>query len=83
MPAVNASMIAFASSYAIGRQAPVRRYRDRSIPVVLVVFDVLAVEGVATLWRPYGERQERLEALGLRGRCWQTAPAFGVVLTAS
>ena len=51
-------------------------HRDGRIPVVLVAFDVLAVEGEATLRRPFAERRERLEGLGLHGRHWQTTPAF-------
>ena len=48
----------------------------RSTPVVLVVFDVLHVDGESLLDRTYDERRSRLEDLGLAGPAWQVPPAF-------
>jgi bifunctional non-homologous end joining protein LigD len=46
------------------------------VPVVLVVFDVLRVEGEDAMCLPYRERRALLEALELDGPHWQTPPAF-------
>jgi len=40
---------------------------DTSIPVTLMVFDVLAVEGMATTALPYSERRALLELLEVDG----------------
>jgi bifunctional non-homologous end joining protein LigD len=48
--------------------------RDRS--VLLVVFDLLAIDGVSLLRRPYFERREQLETLRLHSHAWQTSPRF-------
>ena len=45
---------------------------DRSVPVRLMIFDVLAIEGEPLLTRTHSERRKRLEELaleGLRARC--------------
>jgi bifunctional non-homologous end joining protein LigD len=47
----------------------------RTVPVSLVLFDLLA-DPALLLDRPYDERRARLEALALHGPCWQTPPAF-------
>jgi len=50
-----------------------RRMRD--IPVTLVLFDVLHLDGHTTCALPYTQRRERLEALDLEGPAWRT-PAY-------
>ncbi len=45
-------------------------------PVTFLVFDVLAVGGRSLLDLPYGERRERLDALGAQGRRWVGTPWF-------
>jgi bifunctional non-homologous end joining protein LigD len=52
----------------------VRRRRERD-PATLIVFDLLHAGRESLLERPYEERRERLEALGLDGPSWQT-PAY-------
>lgn len=47
-----------------------------SVPVAYLVFDVLYADGKSWLRRPYEQRRERLEKLGLDG-AWQVPPAFG------
>jgi bifunctional non-homologous end joining protein LigD len=46
------------------------------IPVRLMVFDVLRVEGADAMCLPYAERRALLEALDLEGPAWQTPPVF-------
>jgi bifunctional non-homologous end joining protein LigD len=46
---------------------------DASIPVTLMVFDMLAVEGLATTAQPYSERRALLEALDGRRRAARAA----------
>jgi bifunctional non-homologous end joining protein LigD len=45
-------------------------------PAVLLVFDLLHLDGESLLAKPYTERRERLEALGLQGPTWHVPPAF-------
>ena len=45
-------------------------------PVTYLVFDLLALDGEDLLDRPYAERRERLDALGLAGQRWVTTPWF-------
>jgi ATP-dependent DNA ligase len=45
------------------------------IEVVLVVFDVLAVEGRSVTRRPYWERRHLLGDLRLEGDAWSTTPS--------
>lgn len=45
-------------------------------PVVLLLFDLLHLDGRSLLDLPYAERRERLLALELDGESWQTPPAF-------
>jgi bifunctional non-homologous end joining protein LigD len=47
-----------------------------SIPVVLIIFDVLRVEGEDTMCLPYSERRTLLEALELDGPAWRTPDVF-------
>jgi len=48
--------------------------RLRELPVTFIVFDVLFLDGAATLSLPYRERRELLAALALEGPAWR-APA--------
>jgi bifunctional non-homologous end joining protein LigD len=43
-------------------------------PVVVMLFDLLWLEGHPTMDRPYRERRELLERLELAGPAWQTPP---------
>lgn len=52
-------------------QTDVRRAM-RQVPVILMVFDVLYLDGHDVRGRPYLERRELLEGLGLSDRNWQT-----------
>lgn len=45
-------------------------------PVAFMVFDLLHLDGLATLEVPYQVRRELLEDLDLTGQLWQTPPAF-------
>jgi len=58
-----------ASSSAAARLA-------RTDPVVLLVFDLLHLDGRSLLDVPYRERRELLAGLDLSGDSWQTPPAF-------
>ena len=42
---------------------------QKNIPVALVLFDVLEVEGLSTMRQPYGERREILELLDFGAGC--------------
>src|SRR3954451_9684517 len=57
---------------------------DSAIPIHLMIFDLLAVDGECLLGQPYGERRARLEALCLHGSPWMTPDTFedGVALYA-
>jgi bifunctional non-homologous end joining protein LigD len=46
------------------------------IPVTLLLFDVLRVEGADAMCLPYAERRALLEALDLDGPVWRTPPVF-------
>jgi bifunctional non-homologous end joining protein LigD len=48
---------------------------DSSIPVVLILFDVLEIEGLPTLHQPYRERRAILELLSFGGGC-HVSPRF-------
>jgi bifunctional non-homologous end joining protein LigD len=48
----------------------------RSEPAMLLLFDLLYLDGESLLAQPYTQRRERLEALTLAGGAWQTPPAF-------
>lgn len=47
-----------------------------AVPVTFLVFDVLSLDDRDLTGRPYRERREILDGLGLRGPSWQTPPAF-------
>src|SRR4051794_29600050 len=49
---------------------------EDGIPIQLVIFDLLAVDGESLLPRPYSERRVRLEKLGLHGSAWMTPDTF-------
>jgi bifunctional non-homologous end joining protein LigD len=51
-------------------------HRRGHVPVVLVVFDVLRVEGEDAMCLPYEGRRRLLEALDLEGPAWTTADTF-------
>ena len=46
------------------------------IPVTLVVFDVMRVDGADAMCLPYAERRALLEELDLDGPAWRTPQAF-------
>ena len=48
----------------------------RRIEVMLVVFDVLAIDGRDVTRRPYWERRQLLEDLALEGDYWSTTPSY-------
>jgi bifunctional non-homologous end joining protein LigD len=48
---------------------------DRTIPIALMLFDVLEVEGLPTLQQPYRERREILELLTFGNGC-HVSPRF-------
>lgn len=50
--------------------------RARQVPVSLVVFDVLHLDGQSMLELPYDERREHLESLGLSGAWIATGDSF-------
>src|SRR5919197_6397317 len=47
-----------------------------AIPVTLVIFDLLRVEGGDVMCLPYAERRGLLEELDLHGPAWRTPEAF-------
>jgi bifunctional non-homologous end joining protein LigD len=47
----------------------------RRIEVMLIVFDVLAIDGRPVHRRPYWERRQLLEGLELDGDYWSTTPS--------
>ncbi|HWV86906.1 MAG TPA: DNA ligase D [Capillimicrobium sp.] len=55
-------------------ESQVRR-RAQEVPVVLVLFDLLWLDGHSLMHLPYDERRARLEALELTGPNWQTPAA--------
>jgi ATP-dependent DNA ligase len=48
----------------------------RGIDVMLIVFDLLAVEGRNVTRRPYWERRQLLEGLELESDAWATSPVY-------
>ena len=50
--------------------------RDKTVPLVYLIFDVLAIDGESTLHLPYEVRRNLLDGLQLRGRSWETPPSF-------
>lgn len=49
----------------------------RSVPVAYLAFDLLSLDGEPLHDRPYEERRDRLEGLGLAGPSWQVPPGGG------
>lgn len=58
----------------LSSEADVRR-KMREVPVGYVIFDLLYLDGHATLDLPYSERRRLLEDLKLKGPFWQTPPS--------
>ena len=58
------------------RTGPEVRGMAATKPVTFLVFDLLSLDGEDLLERPYAERRERLDALGLAGHRWVTTPWF-------
>lgn len=51
------------------------RRLSASTPVVYAIFDLLFLDGRSLMGRPYTERREALEALGLSGPAWRVPAA--------
>jgi bifunctional non-homologous end joining protein LigD len=51
-------------------------HRRATIPVTLLIFDLLRVDGADAMCLPYAERRGLLEELDLRGPAWRTPEAF-------
>ncbi|MGI9183498.1 MAG: DNA ligase D [Solirubrobacteraceae bacterium] len=51
------------------------RRLSASVPVVYAIFDLLYLDGHNLMGRPYAERRERLEELGLSGPAWRVPAA--------
>jgi ATP-dependent DNA ligase len=58
------------------RNGRLRAVSRRGISIVLVVFDVLAIDGCDVTRRPYWERRQLLEQLDLNGEHWATTSAY-------
>jgi bifunctional non-homologous end joining protein LigD len=56
--------------------ATAARHLATSDPAVLLVFDLLHLDGTSLLDAPYNQRREALLGLGLDGPSWHTPPAF-------
>jgi bifunctional non-homologous end joining protein LigD len=56
-------------------RAPGRALLDR-VPVSLLVFDLLHIDGTSLVGAPYDERRSVLEGLDLAGDRWAVPPAF-------
>ena len=50
--------------------------RDTAVPLTFVVFDLVALDGQATMALPYSERRRLLDALGLCDDRWHVSPVF-------
>jgi bifunctional non-homologous end joining protein LigD len=69
----------FAALQHRAHQRPTRRGAVQPVQgasVVYVVFDLLGLDGELLLDRPWSDRRERLEELGLSGPAWQMSPTF-------
>ena len=58
------------------RTGPEVRGMAAAAPVTYLVFDLLAWDGEDLLARPYAERRERLDELGVAGYRWASTPWF-------
>jgi bifunctional non-homologous end joining protein LigD len=59
----------------ISSAAQARRMAGQ-VPVSLLVFDLLHLDGRSLLRLPFAERRALLENLGLRGKNWYTSPSY-------
>ena len=69
------SFSALQSRMHVRRSADARRLATRA-PVTYLAFDVLRLYGVDLTGRPFAERRETLERLGVAGPHWTTSPLF-------
>ncbi len=60
----------------VGDARRARRLAER-LPVAFLAFDLLHLDGAPVRTRPYAERRQALEGLGLSGPAWDTPPSFG------
>ena len=60
----------------IGLTGAEARSLSRRVPAVLLVTDLLHLDGRPLLDQPYRERRSRLDDLGLDGSAWKPAPSF-------
>jgi len=65
------SFAALAHRMHVGSSAQARRLA-KSLPVTLMIFDLLWLDGHSLMELPYSERRGRLTALALNGEAWQT-----------
>jgi bifunctional non-homologous end joining protein LigD len=56
--------------------APTALRLSREVPVYLMLFDVLHLDGRSVMGRPLLERRELLEALTVEGPNWQVSPLY-------
>jgi bifunctional non-homologous end joining protein LigD len=52
------------------------RFEEGPVQGTYLIYDLLHHDGRSLLGRPYRDRREQLEQLGLAGAGWQTPPAF-------
>ncbi len=69
------SFYALRARLGISRALSVER-ACQQVPITLVVFDVLWVDGETVTSRPYRERRALLEELDVRGEHWVTTPSY-------
>jgi bifunctional non-homologous end joining protein LigD len=50
--------------------------RRPGIPVTLMIFDLLSIDGRSLLRAPYSERRAQLEAINVNGLHWRTPETF-------
>jgi len=60
----------------IGVSGTEARSLSRRVPAVLLVTDLLHLDGRSLLAEPYQERRDLLDDLGLDGPAWKLAPSF-------
>ncbi len=84
---LDGEVVAFSESGRASFQRLQRRMHVRSpsarlmaeIPVTLMVFDLLWVDGESLLDLPQTERRRRLEELGIEGPHWHTSPLLTIL----
>ena len=76
--AVDGELIAFGDDGfpSFSRLCDRMLHGKRWVEVMLVVFDVLAIDGREVTRRPYWERRRLLEDLALDGDHWSTTPSY-------